>query len=54
MGEQAARLTIDRLAAPHQPPVHLEMRARLIVRGSSGPPPTTQLLPHAQRKEVSA
>jgi len=37
MGAQAARLTIERLDSLHQAPVHLETRARLIVRQSSGP-----------------
>jgi len=37
MGERAARLTIERLADPSRAPVHLETRARLVVRGSTGP-----------------
>jgi LacI family transcriptional regulator len=39
MGEQAARLTIARLAAPQQPRVHLEVPVRLCVRASTGPAP---------------
>jgi LacI family transcriptional regulator len=39
MGEQAARLTIARLAAPQQPCVHLEVPVRLCVRASTGPAP---------------
>jgi LacI family transcriptional regulator len=39
MGEQAARLTIARLAAPQQLRVHLEVPVRLCVRASTGPAP---------------
>jgi len=40
MGARAARLTIERLDAPQPLPVHLETRARLIARQSSGPAPS--------------
>lgn len=36
MGERAARLTIDRLAAPERPIAHDGTRSRLIVRASTG------------------
>jgi len=41
MGEHAARLTLERLADPQRPLVHLRTRARLVVRASSGAPPTS-------------
>jgi len=39
MGEQAARLSIDRLTLLHGPPLHLDTSARLVARGSTGPAP---------------
>lgn len=41
-GEQAARLTIERLAAPQRPRAHLEVPVRLSVRASTGPAPALQ------------
>ncbi len=38
-GELAAQLTIERLANPRRPLAHLETRARLVVRASTGPAP---------------
>ena len=42
MGEQAAQLTIERLAAPQRPPAHLQIPVRLAVRASTGPAPTVR------------
>jgi LacI family transcriptional regulator len=39
MGEQAARMTIERLSAPQRPVEHLYTHAQLIVRSSTGPAP---------------
>jgi len=36
LGEQAAHLSIERIAAPHRVPVHLGTRAQLFARASSG------------------
>ncbi len=37
MGEKAARLTLERLAAPDRPSIFVEMPAKLVVRSSTGP-----------------
>ncbi len=42
MGEQAAQLTIDRLAARQRPPVHLQTPVQLAVRASTGPAPVAR------------
>jgi len=39
MGQQAARLSIDRLTLLNGPPLHLDTSARLVARGSTGPAP---------------
>lgn len=45
MGEYAARLTLERLAEPHRPPVRAETAQRLIVRGSTARAPRSEGVP---------
>jgi len=52
MGEQAARLVIERLADRQRPPMHLETPVHVVVRHSTGPVPAALPVPGVVEKEV--
>ncbi|HNR33135.1 MAG TPA: substrate-binding domain-containing protein, partial [Candidatus Hydrogenedentes bacterium] len=42
IGRRAVRLLLDRLINPNQPPVRVVLDYRLVIRGSTAPPPPTK------------